>query len=52
MDLGSVRDEIQDDPFGVRGVCGPEHADAVRFECGGGPLHAGVVRQGREPTAE
>ena len=52
MDLGSVRDETQDDPFRFRGVCGPEHADAVRFEGGGGPLHAGVVRQGREPTAE
>ena len=52
MHLGSVRDEPQDDPFGVRGVCGPQHADAVRFEGGGGPLHAGLVRHGPELTVE
>ena len=45
MDLGAVRDETQDDPLGFRGVRGPEHGDAVRFEGGGGPLHAGVVGQ-------
>ena len=34
------------------GVRGPKHGDAVRFEGGGGPLHAGLVRQRREPTAD
>ena len=38
--------------LGLRGVRGPEHGDAVRLEGGGGPLHAGLVRQGPEPTAD
>ena len=43
MDLGAIGDEIQDELPGFRDVGGPEHGDAVRFEGGRGPLHAGVI---------
>src|SRR5258708_24408209 len=49
MHLGAVRDETQDDPLGFGGVGRPEHLDSIRLEGGGGPLHAGVARQGSKP---
>src|SRR5437867_4361012 len=52
MHLGAVRDQIENHPFCLRGVCGPEHVDPIRFERGSGPLHAGVLRQSRESGAD
>ena len=51
MNLGSVRDQTQDDAFRFRGVRGPEHLDSVRFEGSGGPLHLGFIGDGPEPSA-
>ena len=44
MNLGALRDEIENDPFRLRGVCRPEHGDPVRFERGGGALHTRALR--------
>src|SRR5205085_10876610 len=52
MDLRSIRDEAQDDPFCVGRVCCPEHGNAVRFEGGRGPRHPTVPRQGSKLTLD
>ena len=52
MDLGSGRDEIQDDPPGLSGVRGAEHGDSVCLESGNGPRDTVIVRHGLEPTAQ
>jgi hypothetical protein len=52
VDLGSGRDEIQDDPFRLRGICGTDDADSVGLESGGSPSNAGIVRHDGELTAE
>ncbi len=52
MDLGSGRDELQDDPFRVLRICGADDADSVGLESAGGSRNADIVRHGREPTAE
>ena len=51
MDLRSLRDEIQDDPFGLRRVCGPKNRDSVPLEGGRGPQHATVGRRHAESAA-
>ena len=51
MNLGSVRDETEDDLFRLRGICGTDDADSIGFKSGGGPRNAEVLRQGPEPTA-
>ena len=52
MDLGSGQDELQDDPFGVAGICGTEDTDSVGFESGRGSCNTGIVRRDRELTVE
>jgi len=50
--LGSGRDEIQDDPFRLPGIYGPDNADSVGLEGGSSPRDAVIVRHNRELTAE
>ncbi len=52
MNLRSIRDATQDDPFGFGRVPRPEHSDAVGLQRGGGPCHSCVVRHGPEPTLD
>jgi len=52
MNLRSIRDETQDDPFRFGRVRRPERSDAVGLEGGGGPCHLCVVRHGPEPTLD
>jgi hypothetical protein len=40
MDLGTVRDEVGNDPPGILGVRRSENGDAIGLEGGLGPLHA------------
>src|SRR4051795_8487093 len=44
MDLGSGRDQVQDDPLRLPGVRGAEHADSVCLESGDGPRNTVIVR--------
>jgi len=50
--LRSIGDEIEDDPFGLGGVRGPQHGDSVLFEGGRGPFDTPFVRHCPEPTAD
>jgi DNA-binding MarR family transcriptional regulator len=52
MDLGALGDEVEHDLLRFRGVGGSNDMDPVRFERGGGPLHAGVVGDRPEPAAD
>src|SRR5207247_3102445 len=52
VNLGSVGDKTQHDPFGFCDVRRPEDANSVCFEGGRGAPHAGVVRQSPEPTSD